>query len=135
MRKKSIPCYLPNGGEHNVVNIPMGQFTRARLKQLCRELLENLQTFETMVVAKATTQNVKLIRGLYQILDIDYKPRAARRRAEILTSVYEKNLKPTTPNDGEEELVNLVSLAVSCGLITLLYLLAAHIEYLELSTI
>ena len=131
MSKKSIPCYIPNGGEHFVVNIPMGQFTRVRLKNFCKELLENLQTFETMFVAKATERNVKLLQGLVQLLDIDFKPKENRRAAIELTTANEKNLKPEEAARRNERIVNLVSLSVKCGLILLMFLFVFHLNYLE----
>lgn len=131
MSKKSIPCYIPNGGEHFIVNIPMGQFTRARLKNFCKELLENLQTFETMFVAKATEKNVQLLQGLVSLLDIDFKPKENRRAAIELTAANEKNLKPLEVARRNERIVNLVSLSVKCGLILLMFLLVFHLNYLE----
>ena len=129
--KKSIPCYVPNGGEHFVVNIPMGIFTRVRLKNLCKELLQNLQTFETMIVAKATKKNVQILEGLVKILDLDYKPLANRSAAQTLLTAVEKNLKPTATSHEDEEEVNLISFSVSCGLIAVIFMLVAHLDYLQ----
>ena len=81
MSKKSVPCYIPNGGEHFIVNLPLGQFTRARLKVFLRELLQNLGTFETMFVAKATKENAQLVTGLYNLLCLDLKPKSSRFKA------------------------------------------------------
>ena len=131
MSKKSIPCYIPNGGEHFIVNIPMGQFTRARLKNFCKELLENLQTFETMFVAKATEKNVQLLQGLISLLDIDFKPKENRRAAMELTTANEKNLKPLEVTRRNERIVNLVLLSVKAGLIVLMFLFVFHLNYLE----
>lgn len=131
MSKKSVPCYIPNGGEHFIVNIPLGQFTRVRLKHFCREQLQNLQTFETMLVAKATQQNVKLLRGLLALLEIDFKPKENRGAALTLTAENEKNLKPSMPLAGSERIVNLVDVSVKFGLIVILFLLAFHLNYLE----
>lgn len=130
-QKTSIPCYVNNGGVHNIVNIPMGQFTRAALKQFCRELLQSAQKFETMFVAEVTDRKLKIIRALAEILDQNLKPKENRRKAMLLTTAHEKNLKPSALQQGNEEEINLVSLSLSCGLITLLFLLAAHIQYLE----
>lgn len=130
-QKTSIPCYVNNGGVHNIVNIPMGQFTRAALKQFCRELLQSAQQFETMFVAEVTDRKLKIIRALAEILDQNLKPKENRRKAMLLTTAHEKNLKPSALQQGKEEEINLVSLSLSCGLITLLFLLAAHIQYLE----
>lgn len=130
-RKISVPCYVNNGGVHNIVNIPMGQFTRAALKQFCRELLQSAQQFETMFVAEVTDRRLKIIHALAEILDQNLKPKENRRKAKLLTTVHEKNLKPATLQQGNEEEINLVSFSLSCGLITLLFLLAAHIQYLE----
>lgn len=131
MSKKSVPCYIPNGGEHFIVNIPLGQFTRVRLKNFCKELLANLQTFETMFVAKATEKNVQLLQGLVSLLDIDFKPKENRRAAIELTAANEKNLKPSDVNRRNERIVNLVSLSIKCGLILLMFLLVFHLNYLE----
>lgn len=131
MSKKSIPCYIPNGGEHFIVNIPMGQFTRVRLKNFCKELLSNLQTFETMFVAQATEKNRQLLEGLVSLLEIDFKPKENRRAAELLTTANEENLKPSRREIGNERFVNLVSLSVKAGLIILMFLFVFHLNYLE----
>ena len=131
MSKKSIPCYIPNGGEHFIVNIPLGQFTRVRLKNFCKELLDNLQTFETMFVAEATERNRKLLESLVQILDIDFKPLSNRGKAEVLTTAAEENLKPTQRSVSKERVVNLVDLSVKFGLIILLFAFVFHLNYLE----
>lgn len=130
-KKQSIPCYVNNGGVHNIVNVPFGQFTRLHLKQFAQELLKSASTFETMYVAQVTEKNLKLLKGLVQILSLNLKPKQNRRGAIVLTAANEKNLKPSVPKQGNDEEVNLVSFALSVGLITLLFLLAAHIEYLE----
>lgn len=130
-RKISVPCYVNNGGVHNIVNIPIGQFTRAALKSLCRELLQSAQQFETMFVCEVTERKVKIIKALAEILDLNLKPKENRRKAIVLTTVHEKNLKPSALQPGNEEEINLVSFSLSCGLITILFLLAAHIQYLE----
>lgn len=107
-------------------------FTRARLLNLCKELLKSHTTLETFMAAKATEKNLTLIRGLVQILSLNLKPKGNRREAEALTSAYEKNLKPSLRENGsEQEKVNLIQFAISCGLIALIYILAAHLEYLE----
>lgn len=131
MSKKSIPCYIPNGGEHFIVNFPMGQFARVRLKVFLRELLQNLGTFETMFVAKATKENTQLVTGLYNLLCLDLKPKASRFKANALLAANEKNLKPSEGETAIEESLNLVSFAVKCGLIVACFLLAAHLEYLQ----
>lgn len=131
MSKKSVPCYIPNGGEHFIVNIPLGQFTRVRLKNFCKELLANLQTFETMFVAKATQRNIMLLQGLVALLDIDYKPKKNRAQAIELTAANEENLKPETCVVSDERVVNVVDLSVRFGLIVLLFLAAFHLNYLE----
>lgn len=132
MRKTSIPCYVKNGGVHDVVNIPLGAWTRVRLKHLCRELLKSQSTLQTFCAAKATSHNMALIKGLLEILSLNLKPKSNREAAVVLTSANEKNLKPTQRMKGsDEETTNLVQFSISCGLIALLYLLAAHLEYLE----
>lgn len=131
MRKKSIPCYVSNGGIHNVVNIPMGQFTRSRLKDLIRELLKSGKTLETFVAAKATPKTIQLLEGLLKILDLNLKPKSSREAATNLITVNEKNLKPKSQVRGSEEEVNLLSFSLSCGLIALCYLVSAFLEYLE----
>lgn len=128
---KSIPCYIPNGGEHFIVNLPLGQFTRVRLKLFCKEQLKNLQTFETMLVAKATAQNVQLLRGLLALLELDLKPKVNRTKAENLTSANEENLKPCARAQRNERIVNMVTFAGQCGLILLMFLLVFHLNYLE----
>lgn len=128
---KAIPCYVPNGGVHDVVNIPMGKFTRAELKNFCKQLLQSAQQFETMFVATVTPKTLKLLSGLAQLCDIDLKPKSNRRKCQLLTAANEKNLKPSAQAVGNDEKINLVSLSLSLGLITLLFLIAAHLEYLE----
>ena len=130
-RKTSIPCYVNNGGVHNIVNIPFGQFTRAALKSFVNELLQSAQQFETMFICKVTDRNLQILKALAEILSFNLKPKENRRKAKLLTTVHEKNLKPSALQTGNEEEINLVSLSLSLGLITLLFLIAAHIEYLE----
>ena len=132
MRKSSVPCYVRNGGEHEIINIPMGQFTRWRLKLLVRELLKNGKTLETFVAAKASDATINLLEGLLKILSLNLKPKENRSTAWGLTTATEKNLKPTQRKDGsEEEDLNLVQFAVSCGLVTIAYLIGAMLHYFE----
>lgn len=129
--KKSIPCYLPNGGGNNIVNVPFGIFTRVELKILVGELLKNLQLFETMLVAKATERNVKLLRGLDAFLAMgDLKPKSKREAAQNLLAENEKNLKQNERDEGTGGL-NLVDFSIKCGLIALCYLITAHLEYCQ----
>lgn len=131
-KKQSVPCYVRNGGIHGILNIPLGMFSRVRLLNFCKELLKSQSTLETFMAAKATEKNLVLIRGLIQILSLDLKPKENRREAQALTAAVEKNLKPKQRENGsEQEKVNLVQFAISCGLIALIYILAAHLEYLE----
>lgn len=118
-----------------IVNIPLGQFTRVRLKYFLREQLKNLQTFETMLVAKATEQNVRLIKGLLALLEIDFKPKKNRCAAKTLTDENEKNLKPSVTDFGDEHIVNIIDLSVKFGLVVVLFLLAFHLNYLESHTL
>ena len=129
--KKSIPCYVPNGGVHNVVNIPMGIFVRAELKKLVAQLLKHHATLQTMVAAPATPRTLTLLRGLDAFLRFDLKPKTPRRMAKVLLTENEKNLKPTAREAGEVESFNFVTFAISCGLIAFIFLLASHLEYLE----
>lgn len=131
MKKQSVPCYVANGGVHNIVNVPLGQFTRYQLKQLCRELLRTGKTLETFVAAKATMKTIKLLEGLLKILDLNLKPKSSREAAVHLLTEYEENLKPTARRQGKEEVQNLVSFSISCGLITLCYMVGAFLQYLE----
>lgn len=131
MRKFSVPCYVQNGGVHNIVNIPLGQFTRYRLRQLVRELLRNGKKLETFVAAKATPKTIQLLAALDEILGMNLKPKESREAANILTTATEKNLKPTAAKAASEEEVNLVSFSISCGLIVLCYMVGAFIQYLE----
>lgn len=131
MKKQSVPCYVANGGVHNIVNVPLGQFTRYQLKQLCRELLRTGKTLETFVAAKATTKTIKLLEGLLKILDLNLKPKSSREAAIHLLTDYEENLKPTARRQGKEEVQNLVSFCISCGLISLCYMVGAFLQFLE----
>lgn len=131
MRKFSVPCYVQNGGVHNIVNIPLGQFTRYRLRQLVRELLRNGKQLETFVAAKATPKTIQLLAALDKILGLNLKPKESREAANILTTAAEKNLKPTVAKAASEKEVNLVSFSVSCGLIVLCYMIGAFLQYLE----
>lgn len=131
MRKKSIPCYIKNGGVHNVVNVPMGIFTRAELCKLVRRLLASLKNLETFVAAEATPRTVKLLQGLDNFLSVDLKSRSSRPEASTLLAVNEKNLKLSQPTIGDEAQLNFVDFSVKCGLIALLYIIAAHLEYLS----
>lgn len=84
------------------------------------------------MAAKTTEKNLVLIRGLVKILSLDLKPKANRREAETLTAANEENLKPKQRENGsEQEKVNLIQFAISCGLVAILYIIAAHLEYLE----
>lgn len=132
MKKQSVPCYVNNGGVHNIVNLPLGQFSRYQLKSLCKELLSHLETLETFVAAKATPQNITLLRGLVELLSLNLKPKVNRRMAMVLTSANEKNLKPTAPSEtnGESE-VNLVDFAVKFSLLALLFVLSSMLQYCE----
>lgn len=131
MKKQSVPCYIANGGVHNIVNVPLGQFTRYQLKQLIRELLKTGKTLETFVAAKATTKTIKLLEGLLKILDLNLKPKSSREAAVHLLTEYEENLKPAARRQGKIEVENLVSFSISCGLITLCYMVGAFLQYLE----
>lgn len=131
MSKKSIPCYVPNGGVHNVLNIPLGMFQRMELKKFLRELDARQRDFQTMFVAHATRANIALVRGLLQILDIDIKKKATRREAVHLLSAHEKNLKHNSTAADQQTQVNFVDLSLSFGLLAILFILAAHINYLE----
>jgi hypothetical protein len=131
MKKQSVPCYVANGGVHNIVNVPLGQFTRYQLKQLIRELLKTGKTLETFVAAKATKKTIKLLEGLLRILDLNLKPKSSREAAIHLLTEYEENLKPTARRQGKEEVKNLVSFSISCGLITLCYMVGAFLQFLE----
>ena len=87
--------------------------------------------FQTFFAAKATAANISLVRGLLKILDVDFKRRATRRKAMHLLAAHEKNLKPNSSAIDQTEETNIVALAISCGLIGLCFLFAAHIEYLS----
>lgn len=131
MKQKQIPCYVPDGGVHNVVNVPMGIFTRAELRKLIRELLANWRKFETMVVAPATPRTLKLLQGLDNFLQHDLKLKSSRKVASALLSANEKNLKPRQREQGTDFRQDMLILSLQCGLVVILFLLAAHLEYLE----
>lgn len=131
MRKKSIPCYIANGGEHDVVNIPLGQFTRWRLKLLVHELLRTRQTLETFVAAKATPKNVQLLEALAKILALNLKPKENRAAAITLQSAVEKNLKPKAASADTDETINLVQFSIKCGLIVVCFLVGAFMQQCE----
>lgn len=131
VKKHSIPCYIANGGVHNVVNVPLGIFQRLRLRRFVHTLLKSAQQFETMFVAKVDEKDLQLLEGLHKILNLDLKPKANRRKAKLLTAAHERNLKPSAAQKSNDEFVNLVSLSLSLGLITLLFLIAARVQYLE----
>ena len=131
MKHRQIPCYVPDGGVHNVVNIPMGIFTRAELRRLIRELLANWRKFETMVVAPATPRTLKLLQGLDNFLQHDLKLKRNREDALTLLAANEKNLKPRKRELGEDFRQDMLLLSLQCGLVVILFLLAAHLEYLE----
>ncbi len=131
MKKQSVPCYVANGGVHNIVNLPLGQFTRWRLKLLVRELLKNGKSLETFVAAKATPHTIKLLEGLAKILDLNLKPKQNREAADILTTATEKNLKPTARPAANTQYLNLVQFSISCGLVVLCYLIGAFLQYME----
>lgn len=131
MRKTSIPCYVKNGGVHEVVNIPLGQFTRHQLKKLCRELLKSAKTLETFVAAKATPKTINVLEGLLAILDLNLKPKTAREAANNLTTAYEENLKQDKRELGQQQTVNLVDFSIKCGLIVFCYLMSAMLAYFE----
>lgn len=133
MNKKSIPCYVKNFGVHNVLNIPFGMNQRIQLKKFLRELDSRQREFETMFVAKATAANIILVRGLMKILDIDFKRKTTRSKAVKLLSAHEKNLKQNRTGTNEPEDINLVDFALSCGLLAILFMLAAHMEYIEIT--
>lgn len=128
---QSVPCYLRNGGEHNVVNIPMGIFVRLKLKKLCKELLRTQKTLGTFCACTAEKEKIQLLEGLVKILSLDLKPTNSRREGKHLLTENEKNLSQSDRQVSHEKVVNLVSFSLSCGLIALLFLLASHLEYLE----
>ena len=130
MRKKSIPCYIKNGGVHNVVNVPMGIFTRAELCKLVRRLLVSLENLETFVAAEATPRTIKLLQGLDKFLSVDLKSRSSRPDACTVLAVNEKNLKPSQPTNGDETPLNFVDFSIKCGLLVIEYIIAAHLEFL-----
>lgn len=129
--KHSIPCYVTNGGVHDVVNIPLGMWQRIELRKLIRELLTHQKNLVTILAANATPQAVQVLKGLYEILGLDLRPQATRGKATALLTENEKNLKQSAKQVSESSFVNLVSFSVSCGLIAILFLVAAHIEYLS----
>lgn len=131
MKQKSVPCYVPNGGVHNIINVPMGAFVRLRLKKLVARLLASYSHFETFIAIQPEEADIKLLNALDAIMALNLKPKATRTKARTLLSTHEKNLKPT-PQDQEEERINLVGVAISVGLVILLFIIAAHLEYQEL---
>lgn len=132
MRKISVPCYIKNGGHMHIINVPMGVFVRLRLKRLCDELLARAAVLQTFVAAEATPATLELLRGLSKILSLNLKPKKSREAANTLLADNEINLsKKVSLSANEEEEINLVSFAISCGLIAILFLLGAHLNYLE----
>lgn len=132
LHSKSLPCYIANGGAHGIVNVPMGIFTRLELKKLVRVLLQHHRTLGTFVAAPASPRTLQLLRGLEAFLEFDLKPKAERSEAEKLLAVNEKNLSQAKTLSGSGgEPFNMVTFAVSCGLIAFLFMLQAHLNYLE----
>lgn len=134
-RKTCVPCYVKNGGLHNIVNVPLGLFTRAKLLNLCRELLKHQKSLETFFAAKATPETVFLLQGLVRLLSLDLKPKKNRAEGQILTTALDKNLSPGRSSEADFEELNLVDFAVKCGVIALLFALGMFLEYLETSSI
>lgn len=130
MKQKSVPCYVPNGGVHNIINVPMGAFVRLRLKKLVNKLLGSYKHFETFIAIQPEDADIKLLNALDAIMSLNLKPKQTRTKAKALLAAHEKNLKPTSGVKAEEE-INLISLAISVGLIVILFLLAASAEYSE----
>lgn len=115
----------------HIINVPMGAFVRLRLKKLCEELLARGEALQTFVAAEATPATLTLLRGLSKILSLNLKPKASREKAKNLLSENEKNLSETVRLSANEEDFNLVSFALSCGLIVVIFLLGCHLDYLE----
>lgn len=116
----------------HIVNVPMGVFVRLRLKRLCDELLARAATLQTFVAAEATPATLELLRGLSKILSLNLKPKSNREAAKTLLAENEINLsEKVSLSANEEEEINLVSFAISCSLIAVLFLLGAHLNYLE----
>lgn len=131
MNKKQIPCYLPNGGTHQIVNVPLGIFTRAELRRLVRELLDHHKQLGTFIAAEATPRVLSLLNGLHVILGLNLKPAAVRRKAAYWYAANEKNLKRLAVNEETGEVVDLVKVAASFGLIAIIFLIVAHLDYLQ----
>lgn len=131
MKKVQVPCYLRNGGKHQIVNVPFGIFTRVELRKLVRELLDRHKTLQTFVAAEATPRTIALLQGLEHILSMNLKPKTLRQKEQCWYAAHEKNLKQLTTQYGTDEVVNLVQVAVSCSLVAILFLLAAHLDYLQ----
>ena len=128
VKQKSVPCYVANGGLHNVINVPFGIFTRLRLHRLVKNCLKSWQHFETMIVIEPEEADIKLLQGLDAFLSLNLKPKSTRSEAVKLLSANEENLKPSRRMIAEEKDFNVVTFAISTGLIVIMFLIGAHIE-------
>lgn len=128
---QSVPCYIRNGGVHNILNLPLGINARATLAKICKELLITQKTLQTFCACHVSQAELQLLSGLVKILQTDLRPKANREAVRVCLSENEKNLNRSKREAGKDEVVNLVSLSVSVGLIALLFLFGAHVEYLE----
>lgn len=87
----------------------------------------------TFVAAEATPRILALLEGLTHILSLNLKPKAVRKKEQCWYAAYEKNLKQKQLQLEEDEVVNLVHAAISFGLIAIIFLIAAFLEYSELA--
>ena len=131
MKKIQVPCYLRNGGKHQIVNVPFGIFTRVELRKLVHELLSRQKTLQTFFAAEATPRTIALLQGLEHILSMNLKPKAIRQKEKCWYAANEKNLRQLTRQCETDEVVYLVQVACSCGLIIILFLIAAHLDFLQ----
>lgn len=130
-KHQQVPCYLQNGGGQQIVNVPLGIFTRHELKNLVTELLRRGEVLGEFVAAEATPRVIALLKGLSVILSLNLKPTAVRRVASTWYAAHEKNLKRLALSDTDIEVIDLVKVAAASGLIVFLFLIAAHLDYLQ----
>lgn len=124
---KHLPVYIPNGGMHDVLNVPISFAQRVTITRLLRNLLNSKQILETMMAVEAREDYEIVCHGLLEIFATDFRRKKNRESVRTLLAANEKNLSSTPSNHEEEEEFDMVQFGIACGLITFIFLFAAAI--------
>lgn len=122
---KKLPCYIENGGYHDVLNVPMSLPMRASLVQLCRRLIASQAKLDTIMAAEYRPQFLSVSKALVQILTADFRRKANRRAVVDCYAAHEKNLKSETARDCDD--FDIFQFAIAVGLVGSIFLFASLI--------